>query len=637
MSSLIRSSKITLSYPIFCADFDPQNAGLLIVGGGGGAGRTGVGNCLTLLNTSRREEISKIVEIDLSKSEDSVSSLAVAQSSDTFLTAYAGINSSEDEQRAKENRHLRSFRIDHPLKINGQVEEKPQEGSGKTTALSQASFFKPSKAAKKETYQRVLRLSPPGEKSPHRIAAIASSLAEQEEIVIFRAVSAPQKSDELGRISLGKTEAADIDIAEAEEDDNNSFQLAYCTDSAVYTVEVSNTSAKAVGNPGLIHAVPQNSRSSKAKLRSLKFITPEHILLLQNKPQRTGAELLILGLNDPDSQGSIVLRKRLHKTTKAALHLDVCHLSKSDSTSSRQTAIAIASQSGSIELLSITYNLSTGHLSKFSSYAFLSPSSVAHPASITSLRFSHFNPPPLPITSTTKPQNIKLASTSIASTVVVHTIPLSPEPPPPNTTPRFILNPSSPISTAQTALSVFNALLVIGIGAFLLQAFTEIRGGVPPYLGATDWLSPRMRELIARPYMFSPEGGIPRLYPDTLHDLVRQHVIPESQPQDESQSATKPKAIIVRQDPSTGNLETEVRPAQEIDTVNGQEKIVKADTNGNPSTVRKWEDLSADERAGWRTKLKEAGQWAEGQGEAVLKGVFFGELAGLVGGVVGGA
>jgi hypothetical protein len=38
------SAKLTLSYPLYAADFDPQNNGFLLVGGGGGEGRSGVGN-----------------------------------------------------------------------------------------------------------------------------------------------------------------------------------------------------------------------------------------------------------------------------------------------------------------------------------------------------------------------------------------------------------------------------------------------------------------------------------------------------------------------------------------------------------------------------------------------------------------
>ena len=44
MAPSIATAKITLSYPIYAADFDPNSDGLLLVGGGGGEGRSGVGN-----------------------------------------------------------------------------------------------------------------------------------------------------------------------------------------------------------------------------------------------------------------------------------------------------------------------------------------------------------------------------------------------------------------------------------------------------------------------------------------------------------------------------------------------------------------------------------------------------------------
>jgi len=44
MAPLIPSAKATLSYPLCACDFDPLDSTRLVVGGGGGAGRSGVGN-----------------------------------------------------------------------------------------------------------------------------------------------------------------------------------------------------------------------------------------------------------------------------------------------------------------------------------------------------------------------------------------------------------------------------------------------------------------------------------------------------------------------------------------------------------------------------------------------------------------
>ena len=44
MAPGITSAKVTLSYPLYACDFDPNNAARLVVGGGGGAGKNGIGN-----------------------------------------------------------------------------------------------------------------------------------------------------------------------------------------------------------------------------------------------------------------------------------------------------------------------------------------------------------------------------------------------------------------------------------------------------------------------------------------------------------------------------------------------------------------------------------------------------------------
>jgi len=48
MPAPIHTAKSTLSYPLYCADFDPYNNSFLLVGGGGGEGRSGVGNKIVL-------------------------------------------------------------------------------------------------------------------------------------------------------------------------------------------------------------------------------------------------------------------------------------------------------------------------------------------------------------------------------------------------------------------------------------------------------------------------------------------------------------------------------------------------------------------------------------------------------------
>ena len=50
MAPTIPSNKLTLKYGLYACDFDPLDAGRLVVGGGGGASRTGVGNKIVCPN-----------------------------------------------------------------------------------------------------------------------------------------------------------------------------------------------------------------------------------------------------------------------------------------------------------------------------------------------------------------------------------------------------------------------------------------------------------------------------------------------------------------------------------------------------------------------------------------------------------
>jgi hypothetical protein len=53
--------------------------------------------------------------------------------------------------------------------------------------------------------------------------------------------------------------------------------------------------------------------------------------------------------------------------------------------------------------------------------------------------------------------------------------------------------------------------------------------------------------------------------------------------------------------------------------------------------AKRWDELSQKEQALWKDRLMEAGEWTAGQGENILKSIFFSEVAGAVGrAVLGG-
>ena len=579
--------------------------------------------------------------------------MAVAQSTETWATAFAGINSSTKDQQAGKNEHLRSFLLEYPQRrktgTDGLTSEKKpatistETPRGQTKALGKASLFKPSKAAKKETFQRVLRLSKKRKENGPRLGAVATGLASAGEIVLFGAdTSRPGPKDIWERIQLeDKQEAADVDIIELERESEEDvkFRVAYCTD---YEVCIMDVNYEKKGNESLrqnIYRLPQPdaSASSKArpKLRCLRFITPQVLVVLQNNSQGKGAELFLLEIS-----GIATLRKRLHRKIKSATALSITRLDASSLSEIDQHVIAVAGADTSITILTLDRFTSSprGKL-KFRSHTFL-PS--VHPTSITSLTFSTFIPPTT-IWKDTPPQYVKLASTSIANTCVVHTLPLSPypSPPKPDTPARYLLAPPVRSTITQNSISMLVALFAIAIAAFFLQAFTEIRGGTPEYLGVKQWLPDTVHDLIARPYMFEDAASTAMISPLSkvsdadetpiqvvksaaskahtklgLRGLLSQRNIGS----DTSDNANH--AIIVRHEDEENSLSAELRHPSQL--VEGEHH------------AKKWEELQKHEKEAWKKRLIDAGEWAMEEGESVLKGIFFSGLGAAVGAAAGG-
>ncbi|KAI9037352.1 uncharacterized protein KD926_000559 [Aspergillus affinis] len=625
MAPSVPSAKLTLSCPLFAADFDPRNPGFLLVAGGGGESRTG-----TLLNTSKRQEISEVVDIELSREEDSVTSLAAARASDDSIIALAGINSSMAEQKRDNNQHLRSFQIDYPPRqqstsaganesgnLENETKSKTQSSSpGKTTALSRVSLFR-TKSGSTGTYQRITRLSPwKGAESP-RVGAIATGLAPSGEIVFFDATTTtPGASDVIGRIRLGTDEEAeDVDITGLEA--KGKFRVAYTNGVDVFTCQISSDK-RSNGSPDVscvyTTPVPEKGPRTRPKFRALRFISSTTLLLLQNAPDRRGCELILLDLHQPASKkpsGSIVRRKKLRKAMKIGLGLDVCLLSP-NSDAQQQTAIAVAGSDQSIEILTFESNPLQGTHGKCRSYTSLYE---VHPFSLTKVCFSPFTSPPQPVSPETPPQYIKLASLSLGNTVVVHTLPLAPSPPS-SRNPRYVLVPPYDLDAWTSISSSLAAIFSILAVCFLLQAFTEIRGVMPPYLGATEWLPLNIRDSIARPYYAPPphplqqssltSSALPTIVTDsptlTLRDLVRDN------------------SPIVGEDYSQSQT---VRVSW--DSERNEPLVDSVSISQETENLLRWDGLSEQDRTLWTQRLTESGHWTsdDDDAETLLRSVLF--------------
>lgn len=606
-----------------------------------------------------------MVDINLSRDEDSVTSLAVAQSSKLSAIAFAGINSSEADQKAGQNEHLRSFKLAYPPQRgeNSELEKESAVGQKENTeALGRTALFTPSTAIKKETYQRILRLSRAHEDSSSRLGAIATGLAPEGEVVVFDAIKTePGQSDVLGRVNLGEgVEAADVDVIHV---NDGNYQVAYCTNHEVYIVKIFSSKKNQPSNPQFCHEIPHPdtfaSSNVRPKFRSIRFLTSNLLLLLQNQPNGKGAELLVLELPKLSSLGTITLRKRLHRSIKSATNLSVALLTTSQPSQSIQQAIAVAGQDNSVSILTLDHPSSPPFPSiKFRSYAFLP---LIHPLQITSLTFSTFHPPSDGLKA--PPQYLKLASTSIASTLVIHTFPLTSFRPNSNPTspPHYILRQPGRSETTQITLSVIVSAIAIALGAFFLQAFTEIRGGTPEYLGAKGWLSERVHGYIARPYMFedlsSAISSSPVIFIETKTTPTESTSTIYTEPDSATQTRTSPnpkprlRDLLSQHstptDLSSSKNNDDNKNDEPFTTLNSQQILIStlADHSlaidlHDPSRARvpgkRWDELEEAERERWKSALIKAGEWAVEEGEAVLKGVFFSGWAGVVGEVVAG-
>ncbi|EAW12497.1 uncharacterized protein ACLA_009170 [Aspergillus clavatus NRRL 1] len=604
-----------------------------------------------LLNTSKRSEISEVVDIELSRDEDSVTSLAAAQASDDSIIALAGINSSVAEQKRNNNQHLRSFQIDYPPRkaVTASASEKEAElpkdkpkstTPGKTTPLARVSLFRTKETkARADTYQRILRLSPWKGADKPRVGAIATGLAASGEIVFFDVTPTPTESDVIGRIRLNSDEEAeDVDIIDLE---GAKYRVAYTTGSDVFVCDISSqTRSNASPEVKCVYRIPLPDKGPRArfKFRALRFLTPTTVLLLQNAPNRNGCELVTLDIHQTASKdkplGTIVRRKKLRKTIKIGLGLDVCGLGTNPD-GQEQTIIAVSGSDQSIEILTVEYNPRRGH-DKLRPYTSLRE---VHPFSMTKICFSHFQPPAHPVTPETPPQYIKLASISMGNTVVVHTFPLAPAPPS-SRTPRYVLVMPGESEVWTNFASGFAALLSILTVCLLLQAFTEIRGLMPPYLGATEWLPPDIRTAIARPYHALPPHPLPsgpvlpavrEQPPRSLRDILHAHRAAEANTDDDTDASAKTpvSSVLIQCRPDSNDIFIET-PGSES-SLSGMSSADEREKQQPQSPPRSWDDLDEAERSLWKQRLTDAGYWALEEGETILKGVVFGECSAFLG------
>ncbi|TQB74165.1 hypothetical protein MPDQ_005069 [Monascus purpureus] len=625
MAPSVASAGLTLSCPLFAADFDPQNSSCLLV----------------LLDTSKRSEISAVTDIELSRDEDSVTSLAAALPGDNSIVALAGINSSSAEQQRGNNQHFRSFQVDYPSSkptaTDAEAEAEAVEVErelipGKISALSHRSLFR---ARNEDVYQRILRMSPwKGPDSP-RVGAIASGLAQSGEIVFFNAMSKPTESDVIGRINLGAdSEAEDVDIIDV---DNGKFRVAYTNGVEVCTCEIfSETRSDVAPEVASVYSIPQpDKRKSRPKFRALRFISATALVLLQNAPDRSGCQLFLLQISELNRKSATVIRcRKLHRTMKIGLGLDVCNLGGNQS-KEQQSIVAVSGSDNSIGIFSLEYSPKEGY-GQFQPYTVLKD---VHPFSMTKISFSTFVPPTYPISAQVPPQYVKLASVSMGNTVVVHTFPLGPYPPV-NRTPRYVLAMPVRSDFWMTVYSVFVTILFIIAGLVIAQGIAEYRGIQRPYILTTDWVPSPIREIVAPRLSLPGYDGVARTGSTRVESIPSAAIHTIQFPKQKQLSlsslldiAQSRKAAGTADFPSDSKDKDTARSSVVV-RYNGADIEVSLRPISSPSSglehLRRWNQLSKEEHSLWKQRLLDAGYWAAEEGETILQGVLFGELNGFI-------
>ena len=626
----------------------------------------------SVLDVSNRAEITTAADIELSRDEDSVQSVGNLATKDGLIV-FAGINSSAKDQEAGKNEHLRSFDVKYPPRKKQKTEAGYQSEKGQWTLLGKRSLFKTHAGAKKETYQRALKLSPSQkrESASKRIGAIATGMARDSELIVFNATNpTPDKGDVLTRIQLDdRQEAADLDIAESEE---SIFSVAYCTDDGIHEQTFkydfkSKRTEKTPKGPRRVYLISysdsQENPNKRLKFRCLRFLNAQNIVALCNRPNKDGAELRVFHLY-PTGPATMIQSKKLPSHVKQAVSLDVCALD-ADKDGNQQFVIAVAGQDISIEVFTTNYQSQTDTFSSFRSYLTLRD---VHQHQMTKLCFSPFHSPLRAPGSEAKKvaepksqsisqvgtQYVQLASVSYGNTVVVDTFPLQTLEDSQKKNTRYVLSHPGDVAFARWTYAFIISIIVVVL-AFLVQSFVGEFADDNTVSAPFGLLPKSVREFLDKPaaaaygrdaeWVSSASSAISSSLPSNiptsseelkgrLQSLVDRHEIAPSDPSSPSDASSAPgpetrdqkeKTLIVRSAPEgLGGVTVDVHPDKQA----YQEK---------DSEAKHWDELEEHQKAGWRERLKHAGQWVESEGEAVLKGILFSEYAGLVGAVGQGA
>ncbi|WYZ40743.1 hypothetical protein EsH8_IV_001084 [Colletotrichum jinshuiense] len=591
MASPFDTAKLTLDYLPYACEFDPQDANRLVVGGGGGANRSGVANKITVIDASTKDELRISGEADLSRNEDSVMTVAIGPKKGRTGYVYAGINSSPADVEKGKNEHLRVFGVE---------QSKARLSAGANTPnvtvaeLSRNTLFSHSEVDK-DAYQRVLRLSAPFGDKP-QLGAVATGLAKESQIALFEVSPTAATAPKLrGRLGVSR-EPMDLDVIQTGEDE---YQVAYCDERELFVINVTKTE---IDGPHPAFTIKEDGAGIWPTFRSIRYLSSGFIMAAANIPKKAGA--VCLGIRLPTKEGEngrLAASAKLPRSVPQATTLAVRNLSPPSAPDAKVTnaqfLVAVAGQDRSISLFTLEHKAYSS-IELLVDFDILTTLKEVHPLQITNVALSVFTPPK----TTARPQYVKLASISMKNTVVVHSIllkkftdreaPIRKGGPPRPQRYAVALKPRK-FTKSTITITTFVVLLL----AVFLQLGLESVGVVRPII------LPQRGVAIA---------NVPNEFLSSLIGEVH---------------ALQGDPIVIREDV--------ISPTHiEEDPVPRFQAAVHDEEVYGPAVS--WEDLAPQQKKLWKEKLSKAGHWTQNMGESVFKGILFGELAGAVGRAVGG-
>ncbi|KAK7402909.1 hypothetical protein QQX98_011340 [Neonectria punicea] len=581
-----------LDYPLYALNFDPEDSTRLVVGGGGGAGRSGVGNKITVLETISQQDLRVAGEIDLSRDEDSVMSLAIGPQKDKTVHVYAGVNSSHESIAKGKNEHLRALGIEQS---KARAAAGTKTADAKITELSRTSLFTDSSP---DAYQRLLRIAGP-------VGVAATAMGKEPQLAIFEADGATAKVK--GVIELTK-EVEDLDIVQTGDDE---FQVAFCDRYELHVVNV----GKEDSNPRVVFSIPDED-AQRPVFRSIRYLTPTFLLAAANLPKRTGVVLFGFRLPTSTSDNArLAVTARINRKISATA-LAVSNLAPPASPTApagqTQFIVAVAGHDSSISLFSLEHKTSPSLDLLTNLWPFYTLKDVHGKDNITGVAFSTFVPPKTHI----RQQFIKLASISLQKTVAVHSIPLqkhidkaSRDKKGAPRVVRYVVGMKShgPSSSGLIlALSIMTVVI-----ALVAQGILEIYGARPPIIHAHKFIPSwhgTLRTPDHQPAAFLKEEFLSKL---GAGDAIKTDAGETLVVYEDATVPTADDVVIVDDSPKKIQLD-----------------VHDSDVHGPGKT---WEELGDEQKEAWKGRFKEAGAWTHHMGETVFQGILFGEIAGAVG------